>query len=518
MLRVALIEDEKAVLKGMAMVLSKEKDIELVGTAEDGEEGLELICREEPDLVFTDIRMPEMTGLEMIERTQKLYPNIVFVIFSGFNEFKYVQKAIGLGVLDYLEKPVTIAELRGVLERARGMIEYKKNYLQMKERTKQTNRILVEQTLYKLLNQPIEMEKENLENLIRLEPSLQYSTEIAVLCTGKLKKESVDSDEYRKLINALTFSLVENHSFEVYTLAIEENLLFVYFSQECLIFPFYEKIMEVKRKLEEEEIFFFAGLSNIYTDLMRLKKAFSEARDALTYSIFLEAEDIIRIETVEYQSNIPSGLADSQNTIGFNFRLQDYAKCRMQLNSYMEYLKKAEIKPDLLRHECVGVITLLKKLIMESGNFKEGHLPEVLIDEVFAMKSADDMIVWTKKKTDQFISMAEEKKGAIERPVKIVRKYIDVHFAESITLEILADQVHMNPTYLSVLFKKEEGVSYSHYLTEVRIKHAMEMLQQGEKAKEVCAKVGYFDYRYFNKQFKKFVGMTPDTYKRSKMN
>lgn len=104
MFRIVLIDDETLVLKGMSIVLKKDPNIQLVGTASTGREGLDLIYRERPDIVLTDIRMPGMTGLEMIEKAQERFPDIAYIIFSGFNEFKYVQKAIGLGVLDYLEK------------------------------------------------------------------------------------------------------------------------------------------------------------------------------------------------------------------------------------------------------------------------------------------------------------------------------------------------------------------------------------------------------------------------------
>ena len=128
------------------------------------------------------------------------------------------------------------------------------------------------------------------------------------------------------------------------------------------------------------------------------------------------------------------------------------------------------------------------------------------------------MTDWARRMTDRFLLEVEQDRNTErEPPVSVVKKYIDQHYAESITLETLADQVHMNPTYLSVLFKKEEGVAYSHYLAQVRIRQAAGLLEKGEKAKDVCRKVGYFDYRYFNKQFKKYVGMTPDTYKRTKI-
>ena len=133
MLKVILVEDEKKVLKGMAMVLGKHPEVELAGTAENGLEGLNLIYKEHPDVVLTDIRMPGLNGLELIEQAQRQYPDILFIIFSGFREFQYVQKAMGLGVLAYLEKPVTVMDLRNTLKRAGELVDYRKNYVSMKE-------------------------------------------------------------------------------------------------------------------------------------------------------------------------------------------------------------------------------------------------------------------------------------------------------------------------------------------------------------------------------------------------
>lgn len=518
MLRVALIEDESVVLKGMAMVLKKENDIELVGCALNGRDGLDLIYRECPDIVLTDIRMPGITGLEMIERAKKQFPDIVYIIFSGFNEFKYVQKAIGLGVLDYLEKPVTVPNLKQALGKAKKIIEYKRNYIQMKERVSQMNRVLIEQALYKLIHEPVELEAECIEQVVRAAESLQYSTEIAVLCTGQIFHLNTGADEYRQMINEMTFSVVGKHIVEVFTLIVDKCLFFVYFNQECELFPFYEKIEEHKKRLEEQDISFYAGLSNVYQSIYELKNAFSEAHNALTYAEFLEENKIVKIEEVEFQNHIPMELTDSQYSLSMNFRLGNYKECRKQVEGYLDYLKTTIFTPQILKHECLEILYLLQNLIKESG------MPGINLDgpfhkELSAFTSANDILEWTEAKAVWLMDYVDKKERAEESPnsIELVRKYIDAHYAESISLDILAEQVHMNPTYLSVIFKRDEGVSYSHYLTGIRMEHAKKFLEKGLKAKEVCEKVGYFDYRYFNKQFKKHTGMTPDTYKRSRL-
>lgn len=515
MLRIVLIDDEILVLRGMTMILEEEEEIEIVGTAQDGVTGLNLILDKKPELVFTDIRMPALTGLEMIEQVQQKLPNTVFVIFSGFNEFKYVQKAISFGVLDYLEKPVTVEDLQKTLERAKQIIEYKNNYIRMKERSTQVNRVLIEKALYNLRNQPVEREAANLEQLAVEGAYLQTAVNYCVLSVSNLCNRAAQTDEYRQLINGVGFSIIQDQQMEVFVLDGNEEIIFIYFNFGSASYPFYETITRAKDQLQDQEIYFYAGISNIYSSIYEMKAAFSEAHNALTYASYLELDSVTNISSVEYKTSIPAELYDSQYSIEMNFRMGNYDICRKYLKAYFSYLRKANLISDMLKTECIDLLYLLYQLCDEAGHaFNKADLSNMRTD-ILKKFSADEIVGTTQEKTEQILRsmdhIASEK--AFDATL-IVKKYIDQHYAESISLETLSDVVHMSSTYLSVIFKKREGITYNHYLTKVRMEHAKELLQKGEKAKDVCLSVGYFDFRYFNKQFKKYTGMTPDTYKK----
>lgn len=519
MFRIVLIDDETLVLKGMSIVLKKDPNIQLVGTASTGREGLDLIYRERPDIVLTDIRMPGMTGLEMIEKAQERFPDIVYIIFSGFNEFKYVQKAIGLGVLDYLEKPVTVQDLKKSLARAEKMVEYKRNYTQMKEQAAQVNKVVIEQLLYKLLHQPPELEETAIKKLMEADETFSYISEVVVLCVGKVSHGDNGEDAYRHMMNELTFTLTEGHSIRFFTITADENIYFIYLNDECLPFEFYKKLSELKERMEEQGICFAAGISNIHHSMYEIKNGFMESKNALTYASFMDEEGIIRNQDVEYQNRIPIGIMDSHYSLELNFRLGNYEESRKQIANYFSYLEKVRLMPEVLKHECMEILYLLSNLLQESG--KNAEIPanqmQILREELKQRVSANEIIEWSQKQAVRIMDAAEEKTTVVVKnsPVKIIRKYIDENYDKSITLDILADLVNMNAAYVSVIFKREEGISYSHYLTKVRVENAKKFLEKGMKAKDVCEKVGYFDYRYFNRQFKKYVGMTPDTYKKS---
>ena len=517
MLRVVLIDDEALVLKGMSMVLKKDENIQLAGNASTGPEGLDLIYKEKPDIVLTDIRMPGMTGLEMIEKAQERFPDIVYIIFSGFNEFKYVQKAIGLGVLDYLEKPVTVQDLKKSLTRAAKMVEYKRNYMQMKETAAQVNKVVIEQLFYKLLHQPPELEETTIKKLLEADETFFYISEAVVLCVGNVIHGENGEDVYRYMMNELTFILTEGHSIRFFTITADENIYFIYLNNECLPFEFYEKLSELKEKMEEEGICFAAGLSNTHHSIYEIKTGFMEAKNALTYASFMDEESIIRNQDVEYQNRLPIGIMDSHYSLELNFRLGNYEESRKQIANYFSYLEKVCLMPEVLKHECMEILYLLINLLQEAGKQDEIPTVQALREELKRLITANEIIKWSKQQAVRIMDAAEEKTTVVAKdsPVKIIRKYIDENYDKSITLDILADLVKMNAAYVSVIFKREEGISYSHYLTEVRVEHAKKFLERGMKAKDVCEKVGYFDYRYFNRQFKKYVGMTPDTYKKS---
>ena len=130
--------------------------------------------------------------------------------------------------------------------------------------------------------------------------------------------------------------------------------------------------------------------------------------------------------------------------------------------------------------------------------------------------SEEQILTWTMKHIDNLLDQAEKSYDTgTSKAVRTVKQYVEKHFSEGISLDEIAEQVHMSPTYLSMLFKKEEGITYIRYLTRVRMEKAMEYLKQGHKAKEVCEMVGYHDYKYFSSQFKSSTGMTLDNFKKS---
>ena len=201
-LKVVLIDDEKIVLNGIKAILKKEADIELAGSADNGLDGLKAVLTEKPNIVLTDIRMPGLSGLELIRKAKEILPDTVYIIFSGYNEFQYVKEALGLGVIEYLEKPVTVEKLREVLDKAIQIYQYRQNYARMKRSMKKAEKAYVERALREVYQQPWDEER-NLKKVLEQNPELEYTSSVCVMKAACKSTQSIE--EYRCIIQKLVF-------------------------------------------------------------------------------------------------------------------------------------------------------------------------------------------------------------------------------------------------------------------------------------------------------------------------
>ncbi len=129
MIRLAVFDDEFVVVEGVKAILKKMGlNYEVVGTANDGLSALDVIKKVQPKVIMTDIRMPGIDGLEMIKRAKQINPDAVFIVISGFQEFEYARTALDLGVIGYIDKPITKDKIRDILKKAEGQIQEEKHY------------------------------------------------------------------------------------------------------------------------------------------------------------------------------------------------------------------------------------------------------------------------------------------------------------------------------------------------------------------------------------------------------
>jgi two-component system, response regulator YesN len=494
MLKAVIFDDEYIVLQGLQMMIDWSKyGIELVGTATNGYAAIDLVETHSPDIVFTDIRMPGMDGLQVVEKILAAAPEIICIVFSGFNEFEYVKKALKLGVSDYLEKPITIPLMEETLKRTLEKIQEQKKVFSLKETLEDSRNVLIEKAALDLLFQ-------GEEALPRWRNSYGDKLEDIVGVTVLALSEKIPD--------------IVSHSsyFSLYLRNGVEHLL--------VIFHFQEDSSELLKELLywpcEHGI--TVGSGRTYPNLRDAAKSYKEAQQALRYGQFMDQGEWTRFEEIGENPNIPGDLSEQEEAIIFYLRTGDKSGLLRQLNEFINKVQFQRLNPDVIEREILKLIYLGLEVAKETGedvaSIAQGnYLPHI---EIRMLNTKEKMFSWLRDQMEMimewFLQIRRDKK---HEAVEKASKYIEKNFSNDLTLQEVAEYVGMNPTYFSLLFKEEMKLSYIKYLTKLRMERAKVLLREGYKVADVSEKVGYHTYRHFSELFKKHVGVNPGQYRDS---
>lgn len=510
MLKLIIADDEYLVVEGIKSMVDWEMlGIQLVGEIYDGISALKMIQKKQPDIIMTDIRMPGINGLQLIEKVKIFAPEIVFIVFSGYNEFEYAKKAISLGVVDYIDKPVTVAKIEETLNRAKKMIDYRQEHNVMKKYFLENEKILLENVIHHLLKGECIEYNKIVESFKNCGVNVMSIKEVLV---GVILCDSASDNEFREVIKIIEENCIKERC-ECFFIRNHQHLVVVIFGlSQQINDPFGRFQVDA----EENENRFYIGLGRKYLSIFDLRQSYLEGLKALKYACFIEGEKLVHIDNVEENYYLPSMLNSSQDSIVYSIRVGDKKDVLKQVIEFLNLLKQFKLKPDLFYHECLQLMYLGFKAAQETGrnfvsdqgeNFNPHH-------DMLNCKTFDEISKWLLNMFERLIDwVLMIRNSSNHKSIIIIQEYLDENFAKEITLNELAAMVNMSPTYLSMLFKSEIGISYVKYLTNVRMEKAKCFLNKGYKVKEVSIMVGYYNYRHFSSLFKKKFGMNPEKFK-----
>ncbi|AFH61603.1 response regulator [Paenibacillus caseinilyticus] len=492
MLKAAVFDDEYIVLQGLrAMIDWTGLGIELVGTAGDGLSALALFREERPDLIFTDIRMPGMDGLQLIEEVMRDAPETYCIVFSGFNEFDYVKRAINLGVVDYLEKPITIESIEKAIGKVLGRVSEQQEMDAMKRKVEVSSRELLEKAVLELLMSGADAEGKWRESF---GPHAAEVEAVTVLAAASEAFAPPDHPAYRAV-----------------PVKIGQERLHV-------LFHFLPPGQELWDQLlgESEQAGTAVGCGRTYPRPAEAAESYRQAARALQSARFLGEKSLVRFEDLGERITAPEGLSEREEAVILSLRSGNREGLMEQAERFIASIQSGKLGIEAAEHEMLRLIYLAaeeskKNAGDAAGGPWESFMPHIEFRE---MAANGEVAAWFRRQIEKIAdwsSSAREdtKHAAVTR----ARQYIEGHGTRDLTLQEVAEHVGMNPTYFSVLFKEEMGESYIKYLTRYRMELAKSLLLQGLKVQEVSEKVGYHTYRHFSEVFKKYTGVTPGQYK-----
>lgn len=497
MYRILIVDDERIERNGIRFLLKKlnmEFDID---EAVNGLDALEKIRKEDYDILLTDVKMPFMDGIELIDNVVNEKKKLRCVIFSGCNEFDYAKRAIRLGVVDYILKPVDPKEFKDTMDKVVNELEEARASDELKSKSIE---FLYEHALYMLVNG---------ENI----------------------------DAIRKEYNGLELDFAKFRRI----LLVEFNRDF--FGRRDVDFKKNEKItgLGIQRYLnlnqQQELIFLGAGIDAVEVagELVKIIKSDYDEDCYIAVSTEIENPEDMEQKVDEldelmdnkfYHPEIkvfyPNMESDASGMIQFDddtlmkqmkqdIKMKDVEALREHFDKFCEKYRH--------KNECSQIYikflysNLLKDIYGSIDDTSEADLNKD-VEKLYMSTDFQSLTGLVEAAIDRLASSFNNKSQTGHREVELVKQYIYRNFGSELGIDMLSDMVYLAPSYLSTVFKKETGQNLSKFIKSYRMERAKDMLENSmAKIVDIGATCGYQNVSYFCSSFREFYGVSPQKFR-----
>ncbi len=488
--KILIVDDNPLIRMGLISMIQWEQfNAQLCAEAENGSQALSIIEKEQPDLVITDIRMPEKDGLFLLKEIQERYSQISTIVVSAYDEFDYAKQAICSGSLNYILKPINPKELNDTVRKA------------LTESEKRKSEMLTKQTwgLYDRLKEEI-LQKSMGSNVNIVTIVFSFKCEIG---------SEPEISDITELIDHIDLDYIVMRKDKIYVLIIYSNNIISVQRIEELCNPF---IKNIKTFIDKKSLF---GIS-LPCKLDQFENSYNNAIYASANTIFYECDYLI-YEKMPQNESLSISLEVYEKEIKLYIVSGNYSKVGDIINQIRNSIK---VRTNANHNSLLTVsIDLLKILLAVDKKYidkiriimmrLENHYQKIEFFSVEEINSAVDTIV--QEIADDYIRNIRDKSDLIYR----IKNMIALNYSSDISLSSISELFYVNASYLSRLFKEETGCNLNKYITHVRIEVAKNLLKNtDEKICNIAERVGYSDSDYFIKVFKKSTGLSPNAYKK----
>lgn len=526
--RVLLVDDEEEAREGIRRKINwAELGFELVGSAADGIDALGLAQRLRPDVVLTDIKIPRMDGLELCRRLKALLPASKMVVLSGFDEFECARQAVGLGVSEYLLKPISALELGSVLERLRGQLDRERQERREIEllrcRYEESLPILRGLFYTRLLEGRIPPEQVA-DQAARYEIELAQGcwTAALVLADAPGKNGGAGRDELRMLSIQSFFQ----RRFSLAGCALravpcnDMVALLVHMKDEGQIDPLTEELGRLCALAAPLlGMTLFVGVGRPCPGPEQLHESMEGASAAADYRVLMGAEQVLYIGDLEAERSAGLTLEEAdQRALSAAVKLGSQEQVAQLIHRQVDRVREARLSLPQGHMFFLELQTALTRM---------ARAGEVDIEEIFGpnftgmvpitdFRSLDELEEWLLGRALRLWErLNRQRSDSTWKTVERAKGFIAQHYADKeLSVETLCDYLHLSPAYFSTLFKRETRKSFIAYVTDLRMEQAARMLQDtDEKTYLIAERTGYADPNYFSYVFKRHFGISPSKFR-----
>lgn len=573
MYKLLILDDEPLVLAGIrSMIQSSVPDVEICGAASNGQAGWELMMRERPDIVLTDIKMPVMTGLELLKKTRGYYNNNnypAFILLTSYEDFQMAKEAIAYHTVDYLIKLELTAETlkAAILKAVEDMVSHnalpvREPVLSVRDIQSLKDKFFI-RLLHGLYDSPEQFE------LLRHDMDIPFPAGGYQCCYFEMNNAEVDTMALERQVTyyASVYEMLQKiseHYFKAYFVNLDRKHGAVIIlpedgeahAQDTLRQQFWQIGTTL---FQYYKTGFNCGIGTIVSEPLALADSYQSARQVLAgygmraghgamagngsaaeYGgaagndtaaehratanniVAVYDIDVINTDAINKNSHSIFNISIFKEDLNSAFAEYDSALLKKVLGQIISLFEGFEENPNYFIQSLDAAcnILFLSISLLPDG---ESVISSLFSDNingyrsVYSMKTTGQIMQWIGQFSDRLgIYFDEQKKGHRHHVVEQVKKYIETHLSDKLTLNNVSAVYGISPNYLSALFKKYNDCGFSEYITERKIAQAKKMMNEGnKKVYEIADILGFESAFYFSKVFKKLVGVSPSEYSRN---
>lgn len=497
--KLLIVDDESTMRKGIAEFMNWNSiDCEVAGTASDGLEAIAFLKNHEVDIIITDIKMPEADGLDVAKYVFENCPEKKVILLTGYADFEYAKTAIQYNVSAFILKPTNKKELFEAVLATQNQLVTSQHYFHI---AREEHAFLKEQFLQKLTDQPYQpaFDEKLKEFDIRLDS--YYTAAFRLI-------------PYHDDIAALKKIIIGEQE-NVYCYRYNNLIITIYFFDDLdKILQNCNEIESIMRTLDSTE--FSAGISRFHNAPSTFSQAVSEAIQALTLTFY--AKNNISLFLEEKTQGCDLTAENSLDLFQFENLLLDwqFQNAEILLRNLFVKFKRDFVNAQDVKNICAQIFYICSRITIKK------ELAALPSDYLNTIHSANDIFTLEQTVMDIFHEIKLSLSDTVTTQQQLTEKaikYIEENIAFDLSLEQIAEHLHISASHLSRTFKKATAISLTDYINKTRIHKAKELLRSTDiYIYTISEMVGYHDATYFSSLFKKLVGVSPSEYRNSPLS
>jgi two-component system, response regulator YesN len=502
---VMIVDDEPIIRFGLKSSINwEDKNLHLIGDFSNGKQALEAMeSTGHVDILITDIKMPVMDGITLMKKALQMNPKLKVVLVSSYNEFEYVREGLTHGAVDYiLKQTLEPDQFSKTIHKCIDKILEEEKVTEQLDHAEQANKINERRKTEQSIKRILLRKDHSLSSRERVE-SLHMPQ---LLILGSIK----DLDRLQDELGFLYKNLIIEEIQERFYIETEDGYCFPIGENELIFFlgntdeP-RDTVNMLKQRIEKETALKLVFSYDVVSDPGRLVDGYHHASLAGEQYFFQRHTEIFPYEKGKKILQEPLSLEEIKARIQGEDSLEKFLEARFAR------WKKEDMHPDTIKKEAGNILKALYWNKVDLG---------VVMNYVSKMDSSETLEVLTglfheaKNECDMFLESESKHPHTDNELLDKALAYIHEHFTQEMTLQHVADHIHISRNYFSILFKRFMNINFIDYVIGLRINKAKELLSHTSlKVYEVAGESGFNDVKYFSKLFKKITGLSPGDYR-----